>query len=502
MPPPSGSGKGTSEPKGVASRAVSEKSGGGIQGGDRQQARDECVVVGIGASAGGLESFERLMGVLPPDSGVAYVLVQHFDPSHESLMASLLSRHTEMPVQQVEDAVPIRPNRVYIIPPNKYLKIRDGGLFLEEPVERRGIRMPIDYFFTSLAEARQERSICIVLSGNGSDGTLGLKEIKGRGGLALVQKPETAEYDGMPRSAMASGMVDMVTTIEDIPKIVANYVHHPYVFSDNSDSDPLEKAPDHFNAIMSLLRSHTGYDFHGYKKGTLKRRIHRRMSLRQIKHLDEYLKLLRTEAGELQWLFKDLLIGVTRFFRDPQAWQDLASVLREVVRKKQSGDAIRAWVAGCSSGEEAYSLAILLFEELEKQNKRLEVQIFATDIDVDGVAQARSGVYPKSIAGDVSPERLNKFFREEDGRYRITKRLRETCVFAVQNLIGDPPFSNLDLITCRNVVIYLESEIQSRLASILHFALAKDGLLLMGTSESVSRHANLFQPVSQTSRIY
>lgn len=460
-------------------------------------------VVGIGASAGGLDAFRRLLKSMPDDAGIAFILIQHLDPNHESMMVELLSRHTKMPVREAEDAMPLERNTVYMIPPGKFLKLVDHGLFLDEPIQSRGMRLPIDYFFRSLAEVRGERSIGIVLSGTGSDGTLGIKEIKAAGGMAMVQKAASAEYDGMPRSAIATGMVDYVLPIDEMPDRLLRYVHHPYLEPKNRQPDLSESAPDHFKSILSLMQVHTDHDFRCYKKATLNRRIHRRMGLRQIEKLDDYLRLLRENEAELHLLIKDLLIGVTRFFREPDSWKMIVnSVLTPLIESKTVDEPLRAWIPGCATGEEAYTLAMLAVETLETHQKSLDIQIFATDLDADSIAAARAGIYPASISSDVSPTRLKRFFQDQGDHYRIGKRLRESIIFAAQNMISDPPFSKLDMISCRNLLIYLEPDVQRRMIEMFHFALAPGGYLFLGSSESAERPARLFDAVSKADRIY
>ncbi|REJ88481.1 MAG: PAS domain S-box protein [Planctomycetota bacterium] len=466
-------------------------------------APDSCIVVGIGASAGGLDAFRRLLNALPADTGLAYVLIQHLDPTHESLMADLLSKYTSMPVVQVEGPTPVAPNSVYMIPPNKYIKLAGGDLVLDEPVKERGMRMPIDCFFRSLAENCAERAVCIVLSGTGTDGTQGLKEVKAAGGMTLAQRPDSAEYDGMPRSAVGSGMVDFVLSIEEMPNVLLRYAAHPYTMTGGEAAPLFESSPDHYKSILSLLQAHTNYDFRCYKKGTLNRRIQRRMGLRHVEKLADYLALLRSDTNEIRRLFKDLLIGVTRFFREKEAWETLEQdVITPLVASKSYGDSVRVWVPGCATGEEAYSIAMLLHEQFERQKKSLDLQLFATDLDDEAIQLARNGTYPASIAADLTTGRLKRFFVEEGDHFRVNKRLRESSVFTVQNIISDPPFSNLDLISCRNLLIYLEADIQKRLMQLFHFALAPEGCLFLGTSESVAQEKSLFEPVSQNWRIY
>lgn len=485
----------TSPPTEAESEALSRDDAGEVR------ARG-CVVVGVGGSAGGLQAFKELLSVLPEQPGMAFVIVPHLDPTHESLMAELLSRHTSMPVVEAEHLTSIEPNHVYTLPPNREISIRNNFLALEEPRQQRGLRTPIDHFFRSLAVARGRRAVCVVLSGTGSDGTNGLKEVKAAGGMTIVQQPEEAEYDGMPRAALASGMVDLSLRVAEMPAVLTRYAEHPYV----NDADRVtlaERDPDQFRAILNLLRAQTDFDFRAYKKGTLTRRIQRRMGLRHVVQLGDYLDLLRKDNSEARELFRDLLISVTRFFREADAWAALGGrVLGPLVASKEPGDSVRVWVPGCATGEEAYTVGMLVLEEIDLQKKHLEVQIFATDLDDDALAIGRGGAYPASIAGDISPARLTKFFRDDADTFRVSKRLRERTIFAEQNLIADPPFSNLDLISSRNVLIYLEPDVQRRVIEMFHFALKPSGHLFLGTSESVGRLDHLFEAVSSESRIY
>ncbi|MDQ8204014.1 chemotaxis protein CheB [Pelagicoccus sp. SDUM812003] len=464
----------------------------------------QCVVVGVGASAGGLSAFKQFLEALPSDTGMAFVLIQHLDPNHESMMADLLSKSTKMPVVPAEHAMTIEPDRVYMIPPNRFLSMRDGGLFLEQPVKRRGIRMPIDHFFRSLAEQRRELAVGVVLSGTGGDGARGLREIKAHGGMIMVQDPKTAEYDGMPRSAIATGLVDYELPISKMPDVIAQYVRHPYVEGREKGSEDFQGSADDYKSIVSLLKAHTDYDFRCYKQGTLIRRIQRRMGLHQLRRVEDYLKLLQEDREEMRQLFRDLLISVTAFFREPESWKALESeVVARIVQEKRDHSTVRVWVPGCATGEEAYSLGIAFFDEFERQGKSLTLQLFGTDLDEDAIAKARQAVYPASIGDDVPSKRLEKHFsKTEDGRYLVNKRLRESMVFASQNVIADPPFSKLDLVSCRNLLIYLEPHVQQRLFRMFHFALNKDRYLFLGQSESLGREARLFDEVSKQWRIF
>src|SRR5262245_44750177 len=373
-------------------------------------------VIGMGASAGGLEAFKKFFDAMPANSGLAFGLIQHLDPTHDSMMVDLLAKHTKMEVTQVEDKMPIEPNRVYIAPANKYSAIRDGVLFLSDPVERRGMRMPIDHFFRSLAEDLQERAICIILSGTGTEGTLGLRAVKERGGMAMVQEPKTAPYDNRPRSAIATGLVDYILPVEKMPPVLVRYVQHPYINGTREPRPLVEKAPDHLRTILALVKTRTRQDFRCYKRSTLLRRIERRMGLNHFENVKDYVEFLREDANEVNQLFKDLLIGVTSFFREPEAWEALRKLIIPPLVKNCSSEApLRIWVPGCSTGEEAYSLGMVLLEEIGASQKSCPLQIFATDIDEEALEFARAGIYPESIAADIPPERLRRFFTKVDG---------------------------------------------------------------------------------------
>jgi two-component system CheB/CheR fusion protein len=467
--------------------------------------QQQPVVVGIGASAGGLDALRNLLRAMPEPSGMVLVVIQHLDPTHDSALTELLGRETSMPVAEVKQATPIVADHVYVIPPNRYLSISGGTLQLSEPKERRGSRMAIDHFFRSLAEDAQERSVGIVLSGTGSDGTAGLREIKHMGGLGIAQDPDQAGQSGMPQSAISSGTVDLVLRVEEMPAALSRYLQHSYLHGGLSGHTLQEQEGHRLSPLLHLLRQESGFDFRRYRKNTLMRRIQRRMGLRHLEDLSDYIHLLRDNKQEVRTLVNDLLIGVTSFFRDRQAWDFLEQkVLRELVDELRPDEPIRVWTAGCASGEEAYTLAILLAERCEAVEKPARFQIFATDISEDALATAREGLYPASIVQDVSPERLRKYFvKEESGeKYRLCKRLRETIVFASQNVLSQPPFSKLDLIICRNLLIYLEPDAQQRLLSIFQFGLREGRYLFLGTSEAVNRSSDLFTPISSKWRIY
>jgi two-component system CheB/CheR fusion protein len=459
-------------------------------------------VVGIGASAGGLGAFKKFFTVMPADSGIAFVLVPHLDPAHESLMAELLARHTTMPVAEAENGMPVEANRVYIIPPDKYMTIHGGVLCLTGPVERHTAQTSIDLFLRSLADDQQGRSICIILSGTGSHGTLGLKAVKAAGGMAMVQDPATAEHEHMPQSAVATGLADYVLPAEKMPQALVKYVRHAYV-NGGVHIEAARGAADHLTQVLALIRTRSKFNFRAYRKKMLTRRIERRMGLNHTDNTPDYLAFLRNHPDELKQLVKDLLVSVTSFFRDPEAFQQLAGqVIAPLVEGKEDDAVIRVWVPGCSTGEEPYSLAILLQEQVEASDKCCRVQIFATDVDEDALAVARQGLYPDSIATDVSPHRLARYFTEVDDTYQVNKQVRGTVTFSVQNLISDAPFSKLDLISCRNLLIYLEPDVQKKVVTLFHFALKKGGYLFLGPSETIGRQIDLFGTLSKKWRLY
>lgn len=460
-------------------------------------------VAGIGASAGGLVAFKKFFAAMPADSGIAFVLIPHLDPKHESLMVELIGRHTRMPVAEAVDGVAVEANHVYIIPPNKYMTISKGVLRLSGPIEREGPKTSIDLFLRSLGEDLQEQAVCIILSGTGNHGTLGLKSVKAAGGMAMVQDPETADYPAMPLSAVATDLADYVLSVEQMPQALVNYIQNYSVNGGNLSADWKEPGGD-LGQVLALVRVRTKLDFRHYRKKMLVRRIERRMTLSHFERIADYLAFLRDHPDELRHLSRDLLINVTNFFRDPEAWQALASlVIAPLVRAKESDTPIRVWCVGCATGEEPYSLAILLLEQLAATQKVCPIQIFATDIDDDSLDAARQAVYPDSISADVSPERLARFFtRVSESSYQVSKQLRETVVFARQNLISDAPFSKLDLVVCRNLLIYLEQEAQKKVIALLHFALTEGGRLFLGSSETIGRNIDLFEPLSAKWRIY
>lgn len=460
-------------------------------------------IVGIGASAGGLEALELFLGNMPPDSGMAFAIVQHLDPTHKGIMPELLQRVTKMKVIQVKDNMQVLPDHVYVIPPNSDMSILHGVLFLLDPAAPRGLRLPIDYFFRSLAEDRQDGSIGVILSGMGTDGTTGLRAIKEKAGIAFVQEPASAKFDGMPRSAINAGLADIVAPPEELPgKIIAYLRHTPAV----TRPEPIieEKSMNSLSKVFVLLREHTGHDFTYYKKSSVYRRIERRMAIHQIDNVNTYVRYLRENPSELDLLFHELLIGVTGFFRDPPVWEYIKENLIPIlVREKPKETKFRAWVAGCSTGEEAYSLAIIFREAMDKlkPGRNYTLQIFATDLDSDAIEKARQGFFLPNISGDVSPERLSRFFAKEGNGYRIKKEIRETVIFASQNIIMDPPFTNLDILSCRNLLIYLEPKLQKKIIPLFFYSLKPGGVLLLGSSETVGP-SEIFSTIDNKFRLY
>ena len=462
-------------------------------------------IVGIGASAGGLEALEQFLRHVPENSGIAFVIVQHLDPTHKGMMAELLQRTTRMEVFQVRDRMRVNPNCVYVIPPNKDMSILHGVLHLFVPKALRGLRLPIDYFLRSLADDLHERSIGVILSGMGSDGTMGLRAIKEKSGLALVQEPASAKFDSMPRSAIDAGLADLVALAEDLPGKIIGYLRHAPIIAKGNEQSLDEKDQSALEKVHILLRAKTGQDFSMYKKNTVYRRVERRMGIHQIDRIASYVRYLQENSQEVELLFKELLIGVTNFFRDQTAWEQLqVEAIPALLAGRPAGGGLRAWSAGCSTGEEAYSLAIAFKETLEQANPtgKFTLQIFATDLDRDAIDKARRGVYPANISADLSPERLHRFFVEDGTGYRVGKEIREMVTFATQNLIMDPPFTNLDILICRNLLIYLTPELQKKLLPLFHYSLNPGGVLFLGSSETVSPFTDLFAPLNIKSRLF
>jgi len=464
-------------------------------------------IVGIGASAGGLAAFEAFFSGLPVgvDTGMAFVLVQHLAPDHKSILSDLIRRYTRMKVFEVEDGMKVQPDCAYIIPPNRDMAFLNGTLELLEPSAPRGQRLPIDFFFRSLALDQRERAIGIVLSGTGSDGTLGIRAIKGEGGMVMAQTPSSTEHDGMPRSAIATGLVDYELAPGEMSEQIIAYVAHAFGKPPRVATALLPKTENALKKAFVVLRDQTGHDFSQYKPSTIHRRIERRMAVHQIETIDAYVKFLQQTPGEVDALFRDLLIGVTNFFRDPEIFEALETrIVPALFAARAPGTVVRSWTVGCSTGEEAYSLAILLQEHLEKLNRNQAVQVFATDIDPQAIATARTGRYLASIAADISPERLARFFTSEPGgeHYRIHRVIRDMLVFSEQDVIKDPPFSKLDMISCRNLLIYIGTDLQKKLIPLFHYALNPGGYLFLGSSESIGEFGDLFSIVDSRSKLY
>ena len=464
-------------------------------------------IVGIGASAGGLAAFESFFSGMPHNAepNMAFVLVQHLAPDHQSILTELVQRYTRMTVFEVEDGMEVQINCAYIIPPNRDMAFLNGSLQLLEPAEPRGHRLPIDFLFRSLAQDQHQRAIGIVLSGTGSDGTLGVRAIKGEGGMVMAQLPDTCGFDGMPRSALATGLVDYELPPAEMPAQLIAYVAHAFGKSHHPINAAIPQSESALKKIFVLLRTQTGHDFSQYKPSTIYRRIERRMAVHQIDTIDSYVKYLQQTPAEVEALFRDFLIGVTNFFRDTHPFQELEKLaIPKLFEGKTPSSVIRVWSNGCSTGEEAYSIAILLKEHLEALKQNYKVQIFATDIDSRAIAIARLGIYPANISADISPERLARFFTAEpDGSaYRVHKDIRDMLIFSEHDVIKNPPFSKLDLVSCRNLLIYMGTELQKKLITLFHYALNPRGLLFLGTSETVGEFGDLFTVLDRKSKLY
>lgn len=472
----------------------------------RPSRRGSFPIVGLGASAGGLEACTQLLKALPSDTGMAYVLVQHLDPTYESALTELLGRATEMPVRQVTDGISVEPDHVYVIPPNVEMIISQRRLRLTARTETHGHHMPIDRFLRSLAEDQGSNAIGVILSGTASDGTLGLAAVKGQGGITFAQDETSAKYDGMPRSAIAAGCVDLVLPPDGIARELAKIRTHPYV-TPAASSRLAALVPDgdpHLKKILLLLRTASKVDFSDYKRGTVKRRILRRMALNKIDKLNEYVRFLGHHPSEVEALYEDMLIHFTNFFRDPRGFDALKSeVFPTILKHRSPEEPIRIWVPGCSTGEEVYSHAIALLEFLSDKKAHIPIQLFGTDLGQGGIEKARAAVYPESIVADVSPERLRRFFAKVGGGYQISKTVRDLCVFARQNLLQDPPLSRMDLISCRNVLIYLGPVLQKRIMPVFHYALKPKGFLMLGRSEGIMGTASdLFELMDSKNKVY
>ena len=465
----------------------------------------DFLVVGLGASAGGITALEEFFGLMPDDSGMAFVVVLHLSPEHESNLAAMLQRHTSMPVEQVNETLRVEPNRVYVIPPAKHLLMEEGRIRLAEPPAEPGRRVPIDLLFRTLGAAYREHAIGVVLSGTGSDGTLGLRRIKEEGGVSIAQEPGEAEYEGMPRSAIREGLADFVLPVAAMPEklIGIRDASRRIKLPPEGDEPPKGKELNALRDILSMVRVRTGHDFSDYKQSTILRRVTRRMQMLEVPDLASYHRYLRHHPNELPELQQDFLISVTNFFRDTAAFDYLG---REVVPRlfegKREADQVRVWVTGCATGEEAYSLAILLDEHAAGLERPPRLQVFASDLDEDALGQARAGVFPETIAADVSPERLQNFFTFRDGHFHVRKRVRETILFASHNILRDPPFSNIDLVSCRNLLIYLNRGTQERVLEVFHFGLRPGGFLFLGSAESADLLPDYFSPFDKKLRVY
>jgi len=462
-------------------------------------------IVGLGASAGGLVALEQFLQQTPPDTGMAYVVVQHLDPTQKALLPELLQHVTAMRVREAQQDMRIEPDCVYVIPPNAELSVLDGALRLVEPLEPRGMRLPINVLFSSLASAQSDRAIAVVLSGMGSDGTLGLQAIKAVGGLAVVQEPATAQFDSMPVSAIAAGCADIVAPAGDLPARILAYIAREPGAEVIRDDMPVPAAMAPLQKIVSLLQQRKRHDFSLYKPNTLHRRIERRMAIHGVASPAQYAEFLEHNAQEVDLLFKELLIGVTSFFRDPAVWLYLADVaVPELLARRTTEKKLRVWSVGCSTGEEAYSLAMVICEALQRlpQPHEFSLQIFASDLSPDAIAGARHGRYPLSITANVSDERLARFFTLHDNHYQVNQSIRDMVLFAQHDVVLDPPFTKLDLIVCRNLLIYFDATLQRRLLPLFHYSLRSGGLLLLGSSETVGRQHNLFVPLQSKLRLY
>src|SRR5216683_2349029 len=475
--------------------------------GEKQKSSPACPIVGIGGSAGGFEAAMEFLRHLPPKTGMAFVIVQHLDPHHASRLSNLLGKVTAMPVSEITKTTTPKPNTVYVQPPNKCVIAKNGALTLVRREER--LNVAIDHFFESLAEECGSRAIGVVLSGTGSDGTAGLRAIKAAGGLTFAQNQESAKFDAMPRSAIRAGFVDLVLTPREIAREIERISNHPYIRRPLSDPEEIEKAAykqaDDLGRIFLSLKKQMGVDFSAYKESTLIRRIQRRMALHRIDKMSQYARFMRDNKREIEALFDDLLINVTRFFRDEALFRALKKRFLPALLKNKSKDRqpeLRAWVPGCASGEEVYSLAICILETLGRGPSKIRIHIFGTDLSESVIEHARLGIYSSAIEKDVSPARLKRFFVKRDGTYQIHRNVRDICTFARQNICVDPPFSRLDVLSCRNVLIYLSPQLHKRCIPQFHYALNPSGYLILGPAESVGLYEQLFELVDKKNKIY
>lgn len=490
----------------------------------RRDPTEPSAVVGLGASAGGISALQQFFSDMEPESGLAFVVVMHLAPDHESNLAKIIQQKTSMPVTQVTEGIKVKPNHVYVIPPNKQLTFVDSTLQLVEPQQALGRRVTIDLFFRTLAQSYGQRSVCVILSGTDSDGVVGMKHIRAQGGLTVAQDPNEAEYDSMPITAISTGMVDWVLSVADMPAKLLEFVRNenrmrlPPEIPETREADAkVRDAPggetvsnetrdakdeSALHEVLAFLRAQTGHDFTHYKRATILRRIARRMQVNSLESIPQYLEFLRRHTAEARALLQDLLIGVTHFFRDRESFAALEAHIPQLFAGKRSEEELRVWVAGCATGEEAYSIAMLLCEHAARLNSPPTIQIFASDIDDQAIQDARDGLYPATIEADVSMERLRQFFVKDHGRYRVQKELREKVLFASHNLLKDAPFSRMDVVSCRNLLIYLNSTAQEQVFDIFHFAMRAGGLLFIGSSESATTVQSLFSPVDAKHRLY
>ncbi|HYV42720.1 MAG TPA: chemotaxis protein CheB, partial [Thermoanaerobaculia bacterium] len=495
---------GRSAAKRLENAGTSERKSESEQAELRQPSSDSFPVVGVGASAGGLEAFSHLLRNVPPDTGMAFVIIQHLDPTHESMLSEILSRDTRMPVGEAASDVRVERDHVYVIPPNRMMQLDDGHLRLAPRGETNGRYMPVDHFFRSLANSLKTRAIGVVLSGTATDGALGIEAIKAEGGITFAQGENSARHDGMPRAAISTGCVDFVLSPENIARELARIARHPHIRL--MEAVPKEAAPADRGVgekILSLLRASTGVDFAHYRQSTIQRRITRRMALKKIDDLEKYYNFLKENPREVHSLYEDMLIRVTRFFRDRETFEFLqGKVFPRILKNRPADSPVRLWVPGCATGEEVYSLVISLIESCKAHRREFPFQVFGTDISETAIEKARAGIYSDNASADVSPERLRRFFVKRDGNHQIAKAVREACVFARHNVLTDPPFLHLDLLSCRNLLIYLEVGLQKRILPIFHHALNPSGFLLLGTAETIGTFGDLFRPEEKHHKVF
>lgn len=461
----------------------------------------ETRIVAIGASAGGLEALKAFFENVPEDSRNAYVVIQHLSPDYKSMMGELLKRNTSIPITEVSDGLEVKPKMIYLIPPVNNLILKDNRLFLKEKPKNQTLNLPIDMFFESLARERKEKAIGVILSGTGSDGTRGARAIKENDGMIMVQEPNEAQFDGMPHSAINTGLVDYVLPVKNMGGELQNFISAPEVF--HFEDGDVEYDRSELMKILNYVNKETGLDFREYKRSTLARRVARRVSVCRCRSLAEYYDYLTSREGEVVILYREFLIGVTKFFRDSKVWELLRKkIIPEVISEKKTGETLKVWDVACSTGEEAYSFAMCIFEEMEKQGKNLEVKIFATDISEKHLEIGSKGSYPESIAADIPADLLAKYFLNKPHYYRVVEKLRRSVIFSRHNVIKNPPFSNMDMVSCRNLLIYFQPAIQKKALSVLHYSLKENGILVLGTSESVQSHRQNFIEVDRKYKIY